>query len=240
MNKKLLALVFMFTLLISGCTCSISKEEMTEKNNELNEDIKELKTDNENLNETKSIIDFYNTLTTENMNSLVLVESKNRFTLTRKYSNGVIIGNSGYNYYVLTDYNALTQSNVSYTVMDSYAISYSANLYSSDENTGLAILVFSIKNITSYATSIEVGELSDTYAYLDSMHQLNKTVILDNIKSSTVEYNNTTYTTYNIDNMSVSNGSILVNIDNKLMAIYSSKLNAFVGQDLIKEIVDFI
>ena len=39
-----------------------------------------------------SMIDFYNKVTTENMNSFVLVESKGIYNQNKKYSNGVIIG----------------------------------------------------------------------------------------------------------------------------------------------------
>ena len=43
MAKKLLALVFISILFISGCTCSISRDDMVEKVNELSENIEKVK-----------------------------------------------------------------------------------------------------------------------------------------------------------------------------------------------------
>jgi len=241
MNKKLFTLIFMFTMLISGCSVSLSKREMLEKNNELITKIEELEDTKDDLENSKKILEFYNELSNKNMNSLVLVESKHRFSDAKKYSNGVIIANVGINFYVLVDYYSIKQDYMNLTIMDSYVNSYVAQEYLVNEEVGLAILSFSISDSSSEVNSISLGEYSDIYAYIDSMEQkqLNKVMILDNIKSSNVIYNNTTYESYIIEDMNINNGSLLVNIENKLMGIYSSKLESFVNSSLIREIVDF-
>jgi len=241
MNKKLFTLIFMFTMLISGCSVSLSKREMLEKNNELITKIEELEDTKDDLENSKKILEFYNELSNKNMNSLVLVESKHRFSDAKKYSNGVIIANVGINFYVLVDYYSIKQDYMNLTIMDSYVNSYVAQEYLVNEEVGLAILSFSISDSSSKVNSISLGEYSDIYAYIDSMEQkqLNKVMILDNIKSSNVIYNNTTYESYIIEDMNINNGSLLVNIENKLMGIYSSKLESFVNSSLIREIVDF-
>jgi len=241
MNKKLFTLIFMFTMLISGCSVSLSKREMLEKNNELITKIEELEDTKDDLENSKKILEFYNELSNKNMNSLVLVESKHRFSDAKKYSNGVIIANVGINFYVLVDYYSIKQDYMNLTIMDSYVNSYVAQEYLVNEEVGLAILSFSISDSSSKVNSISLGEYSDIYAYIDSMEQkqLNKVMILDNIKNNNVIYNNTTYESYIIEDMNINNGSLLVNIENKLMGIYSSKLESFVNSSLIREIVDF-
>ena len=208
---------------------------------ELNDKINEIKEDNESFKNAQSIIEFYNTLTTENMDSFVTVRSENTKNHAKKYTNGIIIGNIGNNYYVLTDYDAIIQNNMSVTIMDSYTQTYvSTSLYAYDTTTGVGVIKFTKGYVTSHVSSIETGNYTDTFALLDSMEQLNKATIYTNIKSSTMTYNDTTYTCYSLDDTNVNNGSVLINKENKLMAIYSSTLDTFISSELIKEIIDFI
>ena len=241
MNKKLFVLLFLFTMLISGCSGAWSRNDMLKKNSELLTKIEDLEAMKDDLNNSKKIIEFYNELSNSNMNSLVLVESKNRITQAKKYSNGVIVANVGVYFYVLVDYYSLKQDYMNLTIMDSYVNSYNGYEYLINEETGLALLYFTISDSSSKVNVTSLGEYSEIFAYLDSMEQkqLNKVMVLNNIKSSTVVYNNTTYDSYIIENMNINNGGLLVNIDNKLMGIYSSKLNVFVNSSLISEIVDF-
>ena len=241
MNKKLFVLLFLFTMLISGCSGVWSRNDMLKKNSELLTKIEDLEAMKDDLNNSKKIIEFYNELSNNNMNSLVLVESKNRITQAKKYSNGVIVANVGVYFYILVDYYSLKQDYMNLTIMDSYVNSYNGHEYLINEETGLALLYFTISDSSSKVNVTSLGEYSEIFAYLDSMEQkqLNKVMVLDNIKSSTVVYNNTTYDSYIIENMNINNGGLLINIDNKLMGIYSSKLNVFVNSSLISEIVDF-
>ena len=240
MNKKLLVLMSLFiTLLVSGCTCSFSKDELIQKTIDLVEKIDDTKENNDDLDESMKIIKFYNELTTNTMNAFVMVESKTIVGTNKKYSNGIIIGSSSQNMYVLVDYNAIYQVGGRYTVMDSYLNSYSvSSVYTSDSETGLAVLVYTTSN--NKTRSVKVGEYSEISAYLDSMNQLNKATIVDNIKTSTITYNNTSYVSYYLENVSFNNGTVFINNKNEVMGIYSSKMNTVITSDLIKLIVDFI
>ena len=182
-KKLLIALVCFFTISISGCNCSLSKEELIEKNTELMDKIKGLKTSSPDLHDAMKIIKFYNRLTTETMNAFVLVEGKTIMGSNKKYSNGIIIGSSGSEMYVLTDYNAIYMDYGIYTVMDSYANSFSVSgVYVSDNATGLAVLKYNTTN--SHTTSVKVGDASEVFAHLDSMEQLNRTSLLSFINTA--------------------------------------------------------
>ena len=184
MNKKLFALFFSLAILLTGCSGSLSKSDMLDKNYELLAKINELEKQNEEFTKAQSIIEFYNKVSNESMNSFVLVESKNKFTSATKYSNGVIIGNAGLQFYVLVDYNAIEQKNMNITVMDSYADSHAVTRCVVNEASGLALLTFSLTINSSQISAISLGEHTDIVAYLDSMEQkqLNRVVILENIK----------------------------------------------------------
>jgi hypothetical protein len=141
--------------------------------------------------------------------------------------------------YVLVDYNAIYQVGGKYTVMDSHLNSYSVSgVYTSDSETGLAVLVYTTSN--NKTRSVKVGEYSEISVYLDSMNQLNKATIVDNIKTSTITYNNTSYVSYYLEDVSFNNGTVFINNKNEVMGIYSSKMNTVITSDLIKLIVDFI
>jgi hypothetical protein len=109
-----------------------------------------------------------------------------------------------------------------------------------DEETGLAVIRFSTLGISTNITNINVGNSSDIVALLDSIEQLNKVTLLNNLKSSTITYNDTTYSCYELENTNINNGSVFINMENELMGIYSSKLDAIIGKDLLKEMIDFI
>lgn len=239
MIKKLSILLLLSVFAFSGCE---TKDDWVSKNNDLQTNIEGLYEDNQKLSNAKRIIDFYNKVTTENMNSFVLVESKGIYNQNKKYSNGVIIGSNGQHKYVLTDYHSIKQDNEKITIMDSYADSYSVNLnngfYMLDEETGLAVIRFS--TLSSKVNTIGIGGKSDIVALLDGINQLNKVTLLNNLKSSTITYNDATYNSYNLENANLNNGSIFINMDNKLMGIYSSKLDAILSGDLLKEMIDFI
>ena len=238
-KKLLMTLVCFVTIIVSGCSCSLSKGELIEKNVELLDKIEGIKEESSDLYEAMNIIKFYNILTTETMNAFVLVEGKNFMGSNKKYSNGIIIGSNGQDMYVLTDYSAIYMDLGRYTVMDSYANSFLvSDVYVSDSATGLAVLKYSTSN--SLTTSVKVGDTSSVFAHLDSMEQLNKATILENIKSSTIEYNSTTYTTHYLENTTLNNGAIFINNSNEVMGIYASKVNAIITKDLLKVIIDFI
>lgn len=237
LKKSLMICMCFIAILTSGC--SLSKKDLIQKNAELEQNIEGLKSSNEDLSKAQKIIDFYNKLTTDTMNSFVLVESKTIIGTNKKYSNGIVIGNVYNTYYALVDYSSIYIENGLYTVMDSYANSYNVNdVYLSDESTGIAILRFNSNS--SYIKSVEVGNVSEVYAYLDSMDQLNKVTVLDNIKSSTINYNSTTYNSYYLEGVSLNNGSIFINEENKLMGIYSSKLRVIITKEILVNIIDFI
>lgn len=239
MLKKMSLILSIFCcLFVSGC--SLNKKDLQEETIKLSEENFQLK---ENIREVKNnleIYDFYNNITIENINSFVLVESKNILNSNTLYSNGVVIARNGYYYYVLTDYNAIAQKGmINYKVMDANAIVYSASLANVvDETTGLVILEVNVSGYSKYnMKTIELGKKSDLVAYFSNVKQLNKVELTNKIKTSSANYNDTSYQLYYLDDFEFDKGSLLINTGNQLCGIYLSKLEGFISSELIKEVL---
>ena len=238
MSKKILgSLMIMFVVMFSGC--SLSKKNLKEENKQLVEEINAVKENSEKYLKNESLFNFYNNITNNNVNSFVVVESQNRLTNKTVYSNGVIVAKNGFNYYILTDYNCLKQDGlVNYKVRD-----YRANVYRGeiarvyDGESFMVLLQVNVSGSDSDLRAIQGGAKTDLVAYISSLEQINKVQFTENIKTSTIYYNNTSYKGYSIDNVSVDNGSIMVNSNNELCAIYSSKYNSFIDIELIRTIL---
>ena len=237
MNKKLLAIfTLVLTLFIGGCSFSFDKNSLINKVNLLEKEVKELKEENEELDKARDIIDFYNELTTETLDSTVVIRSS-YYGSNKKYSNGIIIGSSGFDAYILADYNAIKQtSSASYVLIDSYANEYSAYLYEVDITTGLAIFTC---NWDYYGSVIGLGEYSEVVAKVDNVSWIHKTTIESNIKSSTMTYFDTTYKSYCLNDMNLNGGTIFINDQNKIIGMYSSKLNVIVSEKVLELIINF-
>ena len=127
-----------FTLLLSfvfiASSCSCSKEDLINLNDELIEQNKEILSKIEQYDDIEGLFNFYNTITTDNINSFVLVESKNQINSLALYSDGVVVANNGYDYYILTDYNKIFQPGiVEYKIMDSNANVYNAQVFKDND-----------------------------------------------------------------------------------------------------------
>ena len=239
MSKKLFMILSMiFCIVFSGCSCN--KEELIDANKVLFEENNKLNNQVEIYDGVEEIFDFYNNITTENVDSFVLVESKNVITGNTKYSNGVVVARNGYYHYVLTDYFALTQNGViSYRVMDSKAVVYDVSLANDyDEETGLILLIVVTSGHSNVSMkTISLGDVDNLIGHISSINQFNKVQIYTQIKTSTIMYEDTSYNVYNLENVNSENGSSLINSKNKLCGIYLSKINSFIGIELIKEVV---
>lgn len=243
LNKfKCIALLLLVCLF---CGCSCSKENLQNENIKLDEENKVLEQEIIKYENVQEIFDFYNSITVNNIASFVLVESKNTFTSQTRYSNGVVLGSNGLKYYILSDYSALSQSGlVSYRVMDKNANVYKANVASSnfnvvyDDFSGLVLLEV---NVSSYSNivmkSIDLGDKTDLLALFSSVSQMNQVKLLNNIKTSTMSYNDTSYISYNLEESQIDSGSMLINDSNELCGMYMSKLNQFISIELIKELL---
>jgi hypothetical protein len=136
-----------------------------------------------------------------------------------------------------TDYNAIKQtSSASYVLIDSYANEYSAYLYEVDITTGLAIFTC---NWDYYGSVIGLGEYSEVVAKVDNVSWIHKTTIESNIKSSTMTYLDTTYKSYYLNDMNLNGGTIFINDQNKIIGMYSSKLNVIVSEKVLELIINF-
>lgn len=239
MNKKLSIILISFVLLFTGCSCS--KKDLINENTKLIEENQKLSEDVIKYKGVEDVFEFYNKITTENVNSFVLVESK--YGLQTKYSNGVVIASNGYYYYVITDYNSIKQSSslTTYRVMDANATVYNASLPTSnvyDIGSGLILLQVNASGYTNIAMqSIEFGIVSDIVAYFSSVSQMNKIQLTEQLKTSTITYNDASYNSYYLENITMDSGTLLISENNKLCGIYLSNYNAFTDSDLIKQIM---
>ena len=84
--------------------------------------------------------------------------------------------------------------------------------------------------------SISMGEISELVGHISSMEHINKVQLSENIKTSTIDYNNTSYNGYFLEDVNQRGGS-LINLDNELCGVYLSNINSFIETKLIKEIV---
>lgn len=239
-RKCKIIIVTMFIILFCGCSCN--KEALINENLKLIEENQKIETEKQGYEGLKELFMWYNNITTRNVNSFVLVESKNTFGNTC-YSDGIVIGNIGLDYYILTDYTNLSQSGgVSYRVMDANASVYKGQIMETDKGrvydskTGLVIIKVNVNSYTNLVMkSISMGERSETIAHISSIEQINKIQVLDDIKTSTTTYNDTSYEYYKFDE-NIDDGALL-NLNNELCAFYSSSINGFVSVSLIKEVV---
>lgn len=241
---KRLSLVFILLSIVTlnGCTCNKSNlifenEELIERNEEMSENIEELE-------EIKSIYNWYNNIATDSINSFVLVESKSNFT---KYSDGVVISNSGLEYYVITDYNKIKQEGItSYRVMASNAIVYDADIAQVDGNviydeySGLVLLRVYIRGYYNNVSlnPIKFGNISKNVGHISNIEHNNKIQIRENIKTSQIIYNEASYDCYN--DVSLNQSGSLINVSNQLVGFYSSSISSFVSSEFIKDIVRVI
>ena len=164
--------------IVSGC--SFSKNELVEEVKQLEEKNKELSEENNSHKSVEKLFNFYNKLSTETAHAFVLIESKHTYTLDATYADGVVIGGSGYYYYILADYNQLWVSqNIRYRIMNANAEVYNAELVSYngkvyDEETGLVLLRARITTSIKNMSSIGMGDVSDIVATVSNIEQLNK------------------------------------------------------------------
>lgn len=238
MRKNMLLYIITFSIFVfSGCSCSKSK--ITEQINELEKEKETLSNEIEKFENVGDIFDFYSTVTNEIVNSIVVVESKNLQTNETLYCNGVIIYRNSYYYYVLTDYNSIKQNGmIKYRVMDSNASVYNASSASyGDEESGLILLQIDTRGVANISLQeLSLGESTDLMAYISSAMQINKIQISKNIKTSTIDYNNTSYIGYDLDKEFIG-GVALINSNYRLCGIYLSKYNLFIDSELISEIL---
>ncbi len=240
-RKYLLILIFIF--LFTGC--SLSKKELREESLKINNEIERLEKESEKYEGIKDIFEFYNNITTENLSSFVVVESKNNINSKTKYSNGVVLGVNSLKYYILTDYDAIKQNGlVTYRVMDKNANVYEANIATAnhsvnyDNYSGLVLLeVRTSVSSRPAMDSVELGVKSDLSASFSSVSQLNKVQLLENVKTSTVVYQDASYNVYGLENTTLDSGTVLINDSNQVYAMYMSKLDTFISINLIKELI---
>ena len=225
--------------MVSGC--SFSKNELVEEVKQLEEKNKELSEENNSHKSVEKLFNFYNKLSTETAHAFVLIESKHTYTLDATYADGVVIGGSGYYYYILADYNQLWVSqNIRYRIMNANAEVYNAELVSYngkvyDEETGLVLLRARITTSIKNMSSIGMGDVSDIVATVSNTEQLNKIQLItsDSLDEYFYNYDNEEYSIYRIS------GDIkgpLVNMDNKLCGIYLSNLSGYASAELIKKV----
>lgn len=242
MLKKFICSVILYAVcFVSGCT--ISKQDLIRENTLLLEENAQIKDENQALNNTKALFDFYNKISTETVNSFVLIESKHNFTSQVSYSEGVIIASNGYDCYVLTDYNSLVVGrNVSYRVMNANAEVYSAQLLSNggnvvyDVQTGFVLLRVRVNNLSvSKMRSVQLSDISDIFANISNTEQLNKIQIdsLQNVNKGTFTYDGTEFDIYTL--VDTNKGS-LVSINNALCGFYFSSLEGYGSSELIKKV----
>lgn len=237
--NKIVIIMTLFVFIFTGCSCS--KEDLVNTNNNLLSEIEKVENNSKQYEGLDEIFSWYNKITVESVNSFVLIESK---SATRSlYTDGVIIASSGYNYYVIGDYNQIKQDGrVSFRIMDSNANVYDAKIAASngsivyDEYSGLALFkVSALMNSTITMKSIKLGELDGLSGHVSSKEHINKIQICENIKTSTINFNDASYTSYLIDD-SLLTGT-LINFKNELLGVYSSSLNSFIGKGLIENIL---
>lgn len=241
MIKKInFIVIVLFTIVFCGCSCN--KDDLISENSKLIEENEKINEDKEKYYEIDNLFSWYNNITVNNINSFVLVESKSAFGNTL-YSDGVVLGNIGLDYYILADYNKLFQNGlVTYRVMDANASVYKAKIVETNSNTsydnetGLVLLKVNVNSYTNLVMkSIDLGEKSEVIAHVSSVEQINKIEILENIKTSTITYNDTSYEYYSFDE-TINNGA-LINSNNQLCGVFSSTINGFMSISLLKEIV---
>ena len=201
---------------------------------------KELQNKINDYEDLEYMFDWYNKMTTTNINSLVLVESKKLTGGYTLYSDGVVIANNGYNYYILTDYNKTKQSGyVEYKITDANANVYNGKIWNNiyDEQTGLAILIVNVSGHNNIAMrTIELGEISSKVGNISNINHINNIQISEKVKTSIIDINNTSYNVYSFEDL-ISNNGAMINIDNKLCGLYLYNINGFASMDLIRIIV---
>lgn len=242
MTKKIIGIIVLVIVILStGCSCSKSNlledtKNLLTENEELNNDVEKY----ENIDE---LFDFYNELSTITAHSFVLIESKHVYTLKTNYSDGVIVASNGYDYYILADYNQLWVSqNIQYRIMNANAEVYNAqllklngqNLY--DEETGLVLLKARVGiSTTSKMQSINLSTVSETFANMSNVEQLNKIQLFnkDDLEEYFYVYDEQEYSIYKLF---LENSGSLVNSNNDLCGFYLSKLEGYVSSNLIKKV----
>jgi hypothetical protein len=232
----IIALLFSFVF----CGCSCSKKDLIEENNNLLNNINEIKSGYDKYKGLDGLFNWYNTITAESVNSFVIVESRESNNVL--YTDGVVVARSGYSYYILADYSKIRQyGNVSFRVMDSNANVYSASVFVKngnavyDTNNGLILLkVDAIVSQKAKMESIALGKMDDLTAIISSEEHINKVHICENIKTSTITYHDTSYDLYNEEE---SFSGAMINSSHNLVAFYSSSYNGFISTSLIKETI---
>jgi len=243
-KKSIIILLLIGIFLFNGCSCS--KEDLINENTLLKEENMLLENENSKYRGVEDIFSFYNKITSDSLNSFVLVESS-KSSGTIKYSDGVVIAKEGYYYYVLTDYYCIYQTanspyqSITYKVMDKNATVYNAEVSTIyDVEGGLLLLRVSTLGHTNVGMkSIQLGEKSDLVAHVSSLEHINKIQMSEKIKTSTIEHNDASYNVYNIEDIIVNSGALL-NVNNELCGLYLYNYNGFIETNLIKNIVNFI
>lgn len=237
MIKRFVLIILVgFSFVFSGCSCS--KEELLKTNSSLIEEKAKLNSEIEAYLEVEKLFNFYNNITVNNVKSFVLVESYNEINGRTLYSDGVVVARNGYYYYIVTDYASISQSGiVSYKVTDSMAHVYNVNLSDSyDATSGLILLIVDSSDYSNEGMEvIEKGEFDYLSGHISSINQFNKIQVYTQIKTSTIDYNNTSYNIYNLNDNIIS-GSV-INSSNKLCGFYMSRLNGFIDINLMKQII---
>lgn len=238
MNRFIIIITF-FMFIFTGCSCS--KNELIEENKELISQKEKLEEDSKQYEGLSDIFSWYNKITTQSVNSFVLIESKSHGNTL--YTDGVVIASSGYNYYILGDYSKIKQdATTTYKVMDAHANVYDAKIATSngnvvyDLNTGLVLFKVSVLRMSKVIMeTIDIGEMDELSGHISSQEHINKIQICENIKTSTIVDNDTSYVGYTIDDSSLEGA--LINSNNQLFGLYSSNLNSFISKDLIENIL---
>ena len=240
-RKIFITLICCLCIICSSCT--FSKEDIQKEAISLEKKNINLKEEYDKYKNVDILFNFYYNLTLDTLHSLVLVESKNLFTSYTTYSEGVVVYNNGYNYYILTDYNKLLPSNnVRYRVMDARANVYEASFVYHENNllydtqTGLVLLRIQVVSNNSDINEISLGEKTDTMAIISNVDQLNKIQIIDSNcvnGDEIVNYDNQSYKVSIIDDF---NCGSLINIKGELTGFYLYNLQGFADYSLIKKV----
>lgn len=241
---KKLKILFLFFILGFCSACNGNNEALIEELKSIEEDNEELIDQRNEYKKLQDVFDFYNNVTTNNIMSFVLVESYNKSSNKKYYSDGVVIAQEGMYYYILVDYLKIKQiGNIEYKVIDANAREYVANFVFEDnmivydEFSGFALLEIQVNNLENPIVDIDFGDMSFIFANISSVEHLNKIQVYSEIKTSTIDYNDTSYVLYSLNDSIRNPNGVLVNMDNELVAMYSSQLSAFLEIDLILEIM---
>ena len=175
------------------------------------------------------------------MDSFVTIEAS-KISGESIYSDGVVIANNGYYYYVITDGNVFSalkgQRDIRYKVKDSKASEYDAIAASvMDEESGLLLLRVNLSGEKDIAMKeVSMGDISSLVGHISNIEQINKLKLIDNIKTNTIIFDDVSFNSYILNDNSTIKGAI-ISRDNKLCGIYLSKYNSYVEANLIRYIL---